>query len=100
VRRRDTEVGRVMLQPNAQPARAVGVVAAANYHPAQGDVPSQPRHQVQEAGKVFLGDAAWQVADEVAVDVHRYCVRVTRVGWLWNKHRHRVAPDLVSNRPT
>jgi hypothetical protein len=87
-----------MLQPDAQPPRAVGVIAAADYHPAQGDVSVEVRHQAQEAGKVLLGDDAWQVADEVAVDVHGHRVWVVRVGRLWNKHRDRVAPHLVSSR--
>jgi len=88
-----------MLQPDAKSARTIGIVAAADYHPAQSDVSAQLRHQVPKAGKVFLGDAAWQISDEVSVDVPGYGVRVMRIGRLWNEYRHRVAPDLVSNRP-
>jgi hypothetical protein len=43
--RRYPEVGRVMLEPDTQPARIIGVVAAADDHRAQGDASAELRQR-------------------------------------------------------
>jgi hypothetical protein len=94
-----TEIGWVVLQPHPEPTRAVVVVAATYYHPAEGNITAARRHQPLKARQVLPRCRSRQVTHNMTVDLHRDSVRVIRVRGLWNQHRDDLTANPLSEGP-